>query len=39
MYKFKYQREAEPNQYIADLQKTMSSGYRIMRDKMNVQQE
>ena len=27
MYGFNYQREAEPNEYIADLQKTMSSAY------------
>ena len=39
MYGFNYQREEEPNEYIADLQKTMSSAYGIMRDNMNVQHE
>ena len=39
MYGFNYQREAEPNEYVADLQKTRSSVYGIMRDNMNVQHE
>ena len=36
---FHHQREAEPNEYIAGLQKTRSSAYEIVKDKMNVQHE